>query len=321
MKRFLDSWLLPISMFCGAGFYLLYHFCLPGMHVAGPFLGAFASKGQIFFVSVMLFFQFVKVSPHEMQYTKWHSLLLAFQAILFVGLAIPAIMLHQEAAVILLESAMLCFICPTASAAGVITDKLGGNIRETVTYLVLINCLATILIPAVVPLVSPSSFPSFWSGVWIIARKLFPILILPALLAWLIRYTWHDLQVWLMRHAWWSFYIWGFSLMLGIVLATRALVLSKISVWLAVGIALVSLLCTFVQFFFGKWAGRVLAPRTKSVDSVTAGQALGQKNTGFLIWLGYSYLTPVTSVAGGLYAVWQNLFNSWELYEHGKKED
>jgi len=25
-------------------------------------------------------------------------------------------------------------------------------------------------------------------------------------------------------------------------------------------------------------------------------------------------MTPVTSVAGGLYAVWQNLFNSWELY-------
>ena len=41
---------------------------------------------------------------------------------------------------------------------------------------------------------------------------------------------------------------------------------------------------------------------------------------GFLIWLGYNYLTPVTSVAGGLYAIWQNLFNSWELYqhEHGK---
>ena len=27
-------------------------------------------------------------------------------------------------------------------------------------------------------------------------------------------------------------------------------------------------------------------------------------------------MTPVTSIAGGLYAIWQNLFNSWELYQH-----
>ena len=42
-------------------------------------------------------------------------------------------------------------------------------------------------------------------------------------------------------------------------------------------------------------------------DEITAGQALGQKNSGFLIWLGYSYMTPVTSVAGGLYSIWQNI--------------
>jgi BASS family bile acid:Na+ symporter len=46
---------------------------------------------------------------------------------------------------------------------------------------------------------------------------------------------------------------------------------------------------------------------------------LGQKNTGFLIWLGYNYMTPVTSVAGGLYAIWQNLYNSWELYQKEKE--
>jgi hypothetical protein len=64
-----------------------------------------------------------------------------------------------------------------------------------------------------------------------------------------------------------------------------------------------------LQFMLGHRAGK--GPK----DSLTAGQALGQKNTGFLIWLGYNYLTPVTSVAGGLYAIWQNLFNSWELYQ------
>ena len=30
-------------------------------------------------------------------------------------------------------------------------------------------------------------------------------------------------------------------------------------------------------------------------------------------------MTPVTSVAGGLYAIWQNLYNSWELYQKEKE--
>jgi len=76
----------------------------------------------------------------------------------------------------------------------------------------------------------------------------------------------------------------------------------------------VSVFTCFLQFFAGRRMGR------SRVESLTAGQALGQKNTGFLIWLGYNYMTPVTSVAGGLYAVWQNLFNSWELYQKAREQ-
>ena len=78
----------------------------------------------------------------------------------------------------------------------------------------------------------------------------------------------------------------------------------------------------FIQFAVGRAAGRVLAKNDDELmlDSITAGQALGQKNSGFLIWLGYSYLTPVTSVAGGLYSIWQNLINSMELFEYGHRK-
>jgi len=72
--------------------------------------------------------------------------------------------------------------------------------------------------------------------------------------------------------------------------------------------------CTALQFAAGRHFGK-----RNAEDKITAGQALGQKNTGFLIWLGYSYMTPVTSIAGGLYAIWQNLFNSWELYQKSHK--
>ena len=83
----------------------------------------------------------------------------------------------------------------------------------------------------------------------------------------------------------------------------------------ALGIAVVSLLCCLFQF----WLGRRVARCYSHSESVTAGQALGQKNTGFIIWLGLNYMTPVTSVAGGLYAVWHNLVNSYQLYKKGKR--
>ena len=94
------------------------------------------------------------------------------------------------------------------------------------------------------------------------------------------------------------------------ILSTRALVITRMSFALTAGIVLVSILCCAFQFFLGRVLGRGYG----YCEKITAGQALGQKNTGFLIWLGYSFMTPVTSVAGGLYAIWQNLFNSWELY-------
>ena len=222
-------------------------------------------------------------------------------------------MTPAKAGRILLECAMICLICPTAAAAGVITKKLDGNLAATVTYIVLANLAATFLIPMVIPMVRPSADLGFWAYVLRIAGKVFPILILPGLLAWLIRYTTHKLQRKLMRFAPNSFYIWFFGLTLAMVLASHALFTNYPGGLALAGIMLVSMGTCALQFFAGRRIGK------GRVESITAGQALGQKNTGFLIWLGYNYLDPLTSVAGGLYAIWQNLFNSWELYEHEHK--
>ena len=78
------------------------------------------------------------------------------------------------------------------------------------------------------------------------------------------------------------------------------------------GIAAVSLACCILQFQAGKSIGR------KYNAATTAGQALGQKNTVLAIWIGYTFMTPVTSVAGGFYCIWHNAYNSWQLYRKGK---
>ena len=297
--------MLPGAIVLGISLYIIYHFT-PALHPWGHWLHPLASEGQRLVIATLLFFQFVKISPHDLKLSRWHLWALLIQVGLFLVFATLVAFTPGGNLRTLLECAMLCLICPTASAAGVITDKLGGNLAATVTYLVLINLAGTFLIPLVIPLVNPSATLGFWAYVGHIALKVFPVLILPGLLAWLIRYTTHRLQRRLMRWASNSFYVWGVGLTLAMVLATRALMLSDLGPWAIAAIVAISVLSCAFQFFMGR--------RLDPSDAITPGQALGQKNTGFLIWLGYNYMTPVTSVAGGLYAIWQNLFNSWELY-------
>lgn len=306
--------MLPCAIVLGISLYLIYHFT-PALHSMGRWLHPVVSEGQRLVIAVLLFFQFVKISPHDIKLSRWHIGALLLQTGLFLLLAAAVLMMQPGNARMLVECAMLCFICPTASAAGVITDRLGGNLAATVSYVVMINVAATFLIPLVIPVVNPSAQMGFWAYVGHIAWKVFPVLILPGLVAWIIRYTTHKLQRALMRWAGNSFYVWGVGLTLAMVLATRALILSGLGIWAISGIVVISVFCCFFQFFAGRKMGR------SKVESLTAGQALGQKNTGFLIWLGYNYMTPVTSVAGGLYAIWQNLFNSWELYQKARESD
>lgn len=314
--RFIKNWMLPISMITGILSYLIYH-TTPALWPAGDILHNIVTESQPMMVSLMLFLQFIKVSPTDLRFHRWHLWLLLTQGLVFIALALISNSLPDGSARILTECAMLCFICPTAAAAGVITDKLGGNMAETITYVILVNALAAVLIPCMIPIINPIEGFNFFECFVRILVKVFSILLLPCAIAWTIRYLLPGLQKRLEKYTSWAFYIWGFTLTLALILATRALVLSKISIWTALSIALVSFVCCILQFILGR---RIARSYGRAI-SLTAGQALGQKNTGFLIWLGYSFLTPVTSVAGGFYAIWHNIVNSEELYLHRKEQE
>ena len=306
LSAWLRKWMLPVAMVTGVSLYLILHF-VPAFEEGG-YIG-FARWMQPTLVSVMLFLQLNVVSPKDLKLHKWHFVLLAVQAALFGALALVATLLPSGSVRILIECAMLCFICPTAAAAGVITRKIGGSLPGIMTYLVLADALACLLIPLMIPMVHPSVELHFWASFWQIVRRVFSILVLPCFLAWTIRYLLPGVQRWLARFVDAAFYIWGICLTMAMSLATYALVTSGIGILVALGIGAVSLASCLLQFVIG----RRVARRYGRSETVTSGQALGQKNTAFIIWLGFNYMTPVTSVAGGLYAIWQNLVNAWEL--------
>jgi len=93
-------------------------------------------------------------------------------------------------------------------------------------------------------------------------------------------------------------------------MTVKTIVHTHLSLAYQLGLAVISLACCFLQFYFGRKIGKYYD------DGVTAGQALGQKNTILAIWLGYTFFTPITAIAGGFYSVWHNLANSYQLYKH-----
>ena len=297
--------MLVVSMAAGAGAYLLYR-AVPALHPAGPALLSVCKTLQPVLLFLMLFLSFSKIEPSQMRPHRWMAKLLAVQAAGFVlGAAALRWLCPGSLAV---EAAMLCLICPTATACAVVTGKLGGNVAGVVTYTVLVNIMVAFLVPAVVPFVHPMPGLDFGTAFAKILVKVFPLLIMPCLAAWIVRYLFPKAYKWVEAHAHWSFYIWAFSLALAILMSARGIHSSGIGAGSLAAIAGASLLSCVFQFAAGKAIG------ARSGCSISAGQALGQKNTVFGIWMGYTFLDPAVSVAGGFYSIWHNCFNTWQMY-------
>ncbi len=315
--RFLKDWMLVIGMISGAGAYLVY-MQVPSIHTAGPVLEVICRKAQPILLFLMLFISFSRIEPQQLQPTRWHSRNLLIQVLSFLALTftvvwsmhstsgIAAWILHHR---ILFESAMLCMICPTATACAVVTGKLGGDMAQVVTYTIIINLAVSVLVPLTVPLLYPQAGITFITAFSRILAKVFPLLILPCLAAWTVRWLMPRFHDWVSSKMNLSFYLWSISLTIAILMSTRAIVHSGCSFITLVGVALVSMLCCIIQFAAGRITGR------RQGSPIEASQALGQKNTVFGIWMGYTFWNPLVSVAGGFYTIWHNIHNTRQLYK------
>lgn len=317
MHRFLRDWSLPIAMTGGALSYLLYVNIpfLDSTHAAAAEIVGIMQPALIF---LMLFVTFCKVRIREMKPSRWHLWLLAFQLSSFIVLSLSIALFNEMAqgVRVLLEAAMLCTVCPTATAAAVITAKLGGNSASLVSYTMQINMAVALVAPVFLSISHPIEGMSLAESFFIIICKVFPLLLCPLLCAELVRAFFpgiHKLLNTKGRNL--PFYLWLVALSLAIAMTSRAIAHSDISLFTMVGIAIVSFICCILQFAIGRRIGR------KYGETIASGQSLGQKNTVFAIWFAYTFLTPVTAIAGGFYSVWHNLVNTWQLQKKERRQD
>lgn len=297
--RFLKTYTLPIAMLLGIIGYQYFRLLAPVTH---------------YLIVLMLYFTFCKVDIKDMRWQPWHGWLLLLQLTLSIGL----FYILRPLDTVLAQGIMICILMPTATAAAVVTGKLGGNVAALTTYTLLSNFVVAILVPVFFPIVEPGNHISFLEGFLTILSRVFPLLIGPFLLAWLTRFVYQKLKhrqlVLPKTLSAAPFYVWAFSLVILMADTTYSLLNDDYdrhaALWLIIG----SLITCLLQFFLGKAIGKHYHMR------ISAGQALGQKNTILGIWMAHTYLQPVAALGAAGYIVWQNLFNSYQLWKQRKKD-
>lgn len=306
---FVRNWILIFAILAGVGGYFAF--------VSIPWLDSWHGAAlatvellQPLLIFSMLFVTFCKVNPRHLRLCRWHWWLLLFQAGIYLALAGLALSMPPSGLRVVVEGAMICFICPVATAGAVITKKLGGNASHITTYTILINLVAALLIPATVPYVHPQPSMSLLNASALILGKVFPLLLFPLFLAFLVRWLSPKLHFYVTRRQNLAFYLWVIALFLATAVTTRYIVHTTVSLTVELSLVAVTLASCLIQFLAGWKIGAA------NDDRITAGQSLGQKNTVLAIWIGYTFFTPITSVAGGFYSIFHNVINSWQLYRH-----
>lgn len=312
--QFIKNWTLPISMGIGAVAYLAFYY-VPALEGASQWFAPLFNSILPLFMFLILYVTFCKVDFKKLAPVMWHFWTTACQLLFVVSIVGAILFFHIGGKqLILLESVLACIISPCAAAAAVVTLKLGGNLEQMTTYTFLSNLLCALLIPVCFPLIEPASQMTFWGAFSLIMQKVCLVLVVPMLLALLTKSLplLHRFHQWLIHIPDLSFYLWGCSLMIVTGTTLKNIFHAGTSVLFLLLIGFSGLVLCLLQYGVGRYIGRFFG------TSIESGQALGQKNTAFAIWIATTYLHPLSTVGPGCYILWQNIINSIEIWKKGK---
>lgn len=266
-----------------------------------------------YLLSMMLFITYCRVTWSQVRLTKFHYILLGIQ---YVGSA-AVYMLLRPINEILAQAVMICILTSTATSAPVVTGILGGSVATVAAYTILSNLLVAFMAPLFLSVIgSTSESVPFFSSFWYIFQKVMPILLVPFVLALLLAKISPKAHQKVRSAQIVSFYLWAAALTIVIGNVTQfVLARNDGNYSLELIIGAITLTVCLLQFIFGRRIG------SRFNNTVAGGQSLGQKNTVLAIWLTQTYLNPLASLGPGLYVLWQNLVNSWQIWRRKREEE
>lgn len=311
--RFVKDWTLPISIGLGSAIYLVFSHIhsLDGL-TSG--LEPFWEMCLPFCTFWVLYVTFCKVDFHKMRPARWHFLVLLAQFLIVAIIVSLTYFLELSSNTrLLMESLLACVISPVATAAPVVTQKLGGNLEEMTACAFLSNILSAVLIPVSFTLISDNREITFLQGVGKISADVAMVLLLPLACAYVTKHYLPGLHRRVVGVRDLAYYLWCVNLVLVSGITVRNIANAPTPGPFLLLIAAAVMMACALLFWLGRTLGKLFQA------SVNGGQALMQKNTAFAIWVANTYLNPLSSVGPGCYILWQNIVNSVEIWAHVRK--
>ena len=265
-----------------------------------------------YLIFLMLTITYTRVNTSEFRITRFQWNLLLVQ-MLGSWLAYFALLPFSEPVA---TAAFICVFMPTATAAPVVTGMLGGSVTKLATYSLLSNLTVAVTAPVFLSVVNDSgrNIP-FSDSFNTICAQVVPLLVLPLVVAILMRHSSPRLHRSISGHQSISFWLWAVALFIVMGRAVSFMIRQPLSeLPVMIGMALASLAVCCLQFIIGRKVGARLG------DRISGAQGLGQKNTILGIWMALTYLHPLVSIGPAAYIVWQNTINSYQLYRKAKSQ-
>ena len=296
MRSSIKPFVLPAAIACG----LLFHDAIKFIAPLSPYL-----------IFMMLLLTFTSIDLHKIRLTRLQLWLLLIQISVCW---IPYVLLRGYSSDVA-AGLFMCVFISTATAAPGVTKMLGGSVEMLVSYSLTSNLAFALLAPPFLSIISDTADVSVAATLLYIARGVLPLLLVPLLVAYLLGRYAPELRSRISRYSSLSFYLWALALLIvvgnavGLALEQQGAGIVQFAA-LFVGSAV---LCA-VQFYAGRVVGRHYG------DPISGAQGLGQKNTVLAIWVATSYVSALASLAPAAYILWQNIFNSWQLYRKTRRE-
>lgn len=207
--------------------------------------------------------------------------------------------------------AFVVAITPTAGGGPIIAELLESDVAFVTISVLVTSVGVAFMIPLLLPqvMVVEQSIEAIE-----VLLPVFMIVFLPLLLAQSLKYFWQSGHRMLLQLKPFGFYLFLINIFIASGKASHFVQMDEetgLSTILSIA-ALSGLLCA-LNFSIGHRLG------TKA-QTIETGLALGRKNNMFAIWLALTFTQPVIALGPIFYIVFQNLYNSWQMWSLEKSK-
>ena len=294
----IKSYVLPIAIILG----LLLHNTCAAFSVVVPYI-----------IFTILLLTFTAVDIRKLRFKPLFVWIILFQVVVSLGGYYLLRLLHVNE--IVAEGVLIGVLCPVAASVAVVSTMLGADRNTVTSYTVIGNLMVSLVAPIYFSFIGVNQDMPFWASFMQILRRIGTVIGLPFFIALALQLCLPKVNRIISRYKGLAFYLWAVALLLTLGQTIHFIFLNGEGNWSSIlWLGISALLFCILQFGLGKWIGH------KYGDTIAGGQLLGQKNSAMGIWMANHYLHPLASVYLAFYSVFQNLFNSWQLWYQERKK-